>query len=321
VVTRLYREASGRVVGVRVKTKDGTARNYRATKGVLLSMGGLGVNLEGWAKYSPVCKDLIKKAKKARSVYPLTVTGDGYTLVNEIDAYLYPVPPSYAANGVELSPDGFAVAHLYYRWSEQGAICVNANGLRFADETSFSDFYITKKFKTEPGLWQLVIFDDSVRQTPQGQLWAQPIIDKVLANGHNTVQQANTIEELAEKFGIPGQAVRKTVDAWNSLVEAGGPDQLTGRTKMGAKIVKPPFWGFEMVLQFGNSKAGCKTNPQAQVIDDKGDVIPGLYVAGEMSYFQVHGSARVHIPGGCNGQGANFGRIAARSIAKEKVQA
>lgn len=322
VVTRLYRAATGRVVGVQVKKKDGTVRNYKATKGVLISMGGIGGNMQMWEQYSPVCKDLIRKAKKARSVYPLTVVGDGYRLVNEIDAYLYPVPPSYDCIGTEVTPQGFTQSTIFpFRWADVGAICLNANGERFWNETSFSDTFVTRKWKTQPGLWQLMLFDDSVRQTPQGQTYAQPVIDKVLASGHNTVHQANSIEELAAKFGIPAEAARKTVEDWNRLIDTGGPDKLTGRDKLGAKILKAPFWGIEMILIMGNSKAGCKITPRAEVMDPRDQVIPGLYAAGEMAFFQVHGSARVHIPGGLNGTGSNYGRIAARSIAKEKAQA
>ena len=322
VAARLYRQASGRVVGVQVKAKDGTIRNYRATKGVLLSTGGLGNNMEMWKKHSPVIRDVLKTAKKARGVYPPTATGDGYPIASEVNAYLYPVPASYSTGGVELSSDGFTTGSmLTYRWAEVGAIGLSADGKRFWNETSFIDYFVTRKFKDQPGMWQVLFFDDNVRQSPQGQQYAQPVIDKVLANKHDTVKQADTIEELAGKFGIPPEAARKTVDEWNSLVDAGGPDKLTGRTIMGAKIVKPPFWGVELSTIIGLAKGGCRINPKAQVIDNEFNLIPGLYAAGEMAFFQVHGSARAHVPGGCNGAGANFGRIAARSIAKEEVQA
>lgn len=71
-----------------------------------------------------------------------------------------------------------------------------------------------------------------------------------------------------------------------------------------------------MVL--GISKGGAKINEKAQVIDTKGNVIPGLYAAGEIAFAQLHGDARTHIVGGPNGSAAVYGRIAAQTIAVEE---
>ena len=62
-------------------------------------------------------------------------------------------------------------------------------------------------------------------------------------------------------------------------------------------------------------------NPQAQVLDRHGEVITHLYAAGEIAFFPTSGNAAIHIVGGCNGSGANFGRIAARGIAEETALA
>ncbi|MCC7077807.1 MAG: FAD-binding protein [Acidimicrobiia bacterium] len=321
-VTRLYREPNGRVVGAEVETKDGTTRSYKATKGVLLAVGGLGNNNRLWEQYSPVMRDIFKKAKKVRGVYPPAAQGDGRRIAADVGAYLYPEPATHGGNLVEVTPDEGApgLSILVFRWAGVGAISLNANGERFEDETSFLDSYVHRQFASQPGLWHLLVFDDDVRQTKEGQLYAQPAIDLVRASGHDTVQRADTIEELAEKFGIPPAAARTTVDDWNSLVAAGGPDPLTGRTIMGAKIENPPFWGIEQAVAIGLSKGGVRITPKAEVQDGNYDVIPGLFAAGEMAYFQVHGSGRVHVAGGCNATGANFGRIAARSIAREDAR-
>lgn len=320
--TKLYRSAGGRVLGAQVKTKDGRDLNYRATKGVLLSTGGIGNSADKWKQYSPAMKEVVEKARKVRGVYPPTANGDGLPMASDVGVYLYPQQATYGGGAVELSPGGPATASLFpHRWCGAGAIGLNANGVRFWDETSFQDFYVTKKFKTQPGMWQIIVFDDLMRQSKDGQTYAQPVIDKVLASGHSTVQRADTIEALAEKFGIPAHAATKTVDEWNRLVVAGGPDKLTGRSVMGSKLEKPPFWGVEVIVSFGTSKGGGRINPRAQAVDHYGKAIPGLYCAGEIAYFQVHGSARVHVSGGCNGTGANFGRIAARNLVKEEVHA
>ena len=114
-----------------------------------------------------------------------------------------------------------------------------------------------------------------------------------------------------------------TVDDYNARCAAanaegqGEPDEF-GRTDfLGEKIATPPFWGFDMEVIVATSKGGSKINAQAQALDRFDQVIPHLYVAGEMAFFPLMGSSAEHITGGCNGAGAVFGRIAARSIAAE----
>ena len=63
---------------------------------------------------------------------------------------------------------------------------------------------------------------------------------------------------------------------------------------------------------------GIRINPQAQVIDIFGKVIPGLYAAGEVTG-GVHGSNRL----GSNAipDAVSFGRVAGTNAAKEKSKA
>ena len=55
------------------------------------------------------------------------------------------------------------------------------------------------------------------------------------------------------------------------------------------------------------------------MLDRDGEVIPGLYAAGEAAFFPIHGNGSEHIVGGCNSSSGCMGRIAARSVAEEAV--
>jgi fumarate reductase flavoprotein subunit len=83
------------------------------------------------------------------------------------------------------------------------------------------------------------------------------------------------------------------------------------------KIEKPPFYGIKLMQCFTSFKGGLKITPKAQAIDQFGEIVSGLYVAGEGA-------------GGLFGQGSylcgtmiceslTFGRIAGRNAAAEKA--
>ena len=64
--TKLYRAASGRVVGARVEAMDDptAVQNIKATKAVILATGGLGVNLEEHQRYTPAMRPVCAEADK-----------------------------------------------------------------------------------------------------------------------------------------------------------------------------------------------------------------------------------------------------------------
>lgn len=315
--TKLYRDASGVVVGAHVEPKDGEPFDIEATRGVLLAVGGLGNDTELWGRYCLSMKEITENAKAIVSGSPADVNGDGYRMLEAINGYCYPTPPNYGGEGVAVSENGPA-SGICCPWRWTSSFCeVNANGERFINETSFHDSYDLKIGLKQPGMWHVGIFDDVARQAPDGQAQGQPIIDEAMKNAMPTVVKAGTLEELAEAFGLPVDAVLASVEDFNAHVESQEPDEF-GRTDfLGEKIATPPFWGFDMEVIVATSKGGSKINAQAQALDRFDQVIPHLYVAGEMAFFPLMGSSAEHITGGCNGAGAVFGRIAARSIAAE----
>ena len=126
---------------------------------------------------------------------------------------------------------------------------------------------------------------------------------------------ADTLEELAKKLKMDPAELKKTVDEFNECVEKKSdpkfgrkPDMLT------SKIQKGPFWAAFSSMAVHHTMGGVRIDTSARVIDLAGNVIPGLYAAGEITG-GIHGSNRV---------GGNavldihvFGRIAGTNAAKE----
>ena len=127
----------------------------------------------------------------------------------------------------------------------------------------------------------------------------------------------NTIAELAanisknkyQKNPMPAQALQETVDRYNSFVDA-GKDEDFDKPAPKYKIKTAPFYAAWATPVVHDSRTGLRVNARNQVQDLNGEVIPGLYCAGESAGgFSEHGVARCMVGG----------LIAGRNAAAEKV--
>jgi predicted oxidoreductase len=102
-----------------------------------------------------------------------------------------------------------------------------------------------------------------------------------------------------------------TVTLYNSFVDS-GVDLDFKKPKPRFKIQTPPFYAAWSTPILHDTLTGLRTNAKAQVIDVQGQVIPGLYAAGEsQGGFAQHGLGRALV----------FGRIAGREAALSPAKA
>src|ERR1700761_7251774 len=115
---------------------------------------------------------------------------------------------------------------------------------------------------------------------------------------------AGTIGELAarirmqyQRVPMPPAAVEATVARYNSFVDA-GEDKDFGKPTPRHKIATPPFYAAWSTPVLHDTRAGLRINAQCQVIDMRGQLIPGLYCGGESAGgFSEHGLARCIVQG------------------------
>ena len=228
----------------------------------------------------------------------------------------------------------------------QNAIQVNQVGMRFYDETQpqFGDPNARGGASKDyvPGNWRNAA---NVRWNPANYLPAAMGLNGGTGNGGGpiwaifdaeavkrekwTVEppyvdrdagfffSGNTIAELAanisrnkyQKNPMPAQALEDTVARYNSFVDA-GKDADFDKSAPKYKIQTAPFYAAWATPVVHDSRAGLRINARNQVQDLNGEVIPGLYCAGESAGgFSEHGVARCMIGG----------LIAGRNAAAEKV--
>jgi succinate dehydrogenase/fumarate reductase flavoprotein subunit len=115
---------------------------------------------------------------------------------------------------------------------------------------------------------------------------------------------ANRLADLAEKIvmkyqrlPMPPANLEETVARYNSFVESGVDADFDKPTPQ-HRIEKPPFYAAWATPVVHDTRAGLRINGACQVIDMKGDVIPGLYCGGESAGgFSRHGLARAACQG------------------------
>jgi fumarate reductase flavoprotein subunit len=266
----IFDPAKGRVVGVRAKS-DSKIENYKADKAVILTTGGFCRNIDLLKEYGPEYADLVPTA-------PPTHMGDGLKMALELGA-------ATAGIGLAVCPsmpcDAESGRVLTGGW---GGIMVNRSAQRWANEAtpalgSYTQTYKDLLKQDSTGL-HFQIFDEGIKKAVPGR-----------APGHEKVYSASTIEELAKMLELDPKALKATVDEYNSDIQKYGVDKKFGRNQQGMAepgksprlINNPPYYGIKCKICLTSMKGGLKINGKTQVLNHFGEVIPGLYAAGEIA--------------------------------------
>lgn len=135
-------------------------------------------------------------------------------------------------------------------------------------------------------------------------------------------QKADTIEELARKMEVPVDAFKNTIKRYNELVKAGHDADFGKRADRMTAIDKPPYYAckgsYEMLVVLG----GLTVNTNLQPLDKDGEVIPGLYVAGNVVGNRFSVDYPLLLPGLSHAMALFTGRTAAKnavSMGKNKA--
>ncbi|MET3582619.1 succinate dehydrogenase/fumarate reductase flavoprotein subunit [Mesorhizobium robiniae] len=207
----------------------------------------------------------------------------------------------------------------------QNIIHVNMIGKRFFDETA-GQFGTNSAGSVNPYTPNSWLNAKNITYNPQnwinaamagigdghnggGPIWAIFDADAVARQRWNVAPpnvdpdgfffQANSLEELAAKIVMPYQRVPmpasnlvETVARYNSFVDAGA-DADFGKPTPRYKIQTAPFYAAWSTPVLHDTRSGLRINAASQVIDFAGQVIPGLYAAGESAGgFSQHGNGR-----------------------------
>ncbi|RVU70124.1 flavocytochrome c [Lactobacillus xujianguonis] len=292
-VVKLRQNAAKEVTGAEVETEIGNS--VVNAKAVLLASGGFGAS-----------KDIIKKYRPDLVGYHTTnqpgATGDGLKLAEDIGAQLMQM------NFIQVHPTAQTDTDHTFLIGEgvrgEGAILVNKSGERFVNELN------TRKIVSnaitaldEDGAY--LILDQGIRD----HFKAIEFYDSV-----GVVEHGDTLADLAKKIGVNADNLEKTVAKWNEAVDK-HDDAAFGRTTgMDRGISKAPYFAIHIHPAIHYTMGGIHITPETKVLDGNGNVINGLYAAGEVSG-GLHGNNR--IGGNSIAETVIFGRQAGMQITKD----
>ena len=330
-MTSLVRESpsAGRVLGI-TATHDGRTVNIAANRGVLVATGGSTSNVNLRRTFDPRLTEEYQVAGEPWS----RQSGDGEIAAMAVGASLWGTANQTVEEGIAISK----TRHIGCRWGYasliwqpdarifdlarasgltvtdwQDLILVNRTGRRFWNEVDARyDFFAAAMAYT----------GDEAKLNGGGPIWAifdqdavareewDPRPPNVDPDGYFFT--ADTIAELAGRIANPYQSqpiapavLQETVTRYNAFVDT-GTDEDFQKPAPRYKIQTPPFYAAWSTPILHDSLTGLRTNTKAQVIDIHGQVIPGLYCAGEsQGGFAQHGLGRCLV----------FGRIAGRDAA------
>lgn len=282
--TEILTDANGAAVGVKATGASGETVTVNA-KAVVLATGGFGANLDMVVKYKPELKGFMTTNAPG-------IQGQGIEMAQAIGAATVDmdqiqIHPTVEANTAALITEGLR---------GDGAILINEEGKRFIDEVGTRDVVSAAEI-AQTGSYSWLVVDQAMAD-------ASSVIQGYIKKGY-TVTGA-TYEELGKAMGVDAAAFAETMEKWNGYVEAKN-DPDFGRTSFANPLNTAPYYAVKVTAGVHHTMGGLKINANTEVLNEKGEVIPGLFAAGEVTG-GVHGANR--LGGNAVADFTIFGRIA-----------
>ena len=282
--TEILTDANGAAVGVKATGASGETVTVNA-KAVVLATGGFGANLDMVVKYKPELKGFMTTNAPG-------IQGQGIEMAQAIGAATVDmdqiqIHPTVEANTAALITEGLR---------GDGAILINEEGQRFIDEVGTRDVVSAAEI-AQTGSYSWLVVDQAMAD-------ASSVIQGYIKKGY-TVTGA-TYEELGKAMGVDAAAFAETMEKWNGCVEAKN-DPDFGRTSFANPLNTAPYYAVKVTAGVHHTMGGLKINANTEVLNEKGEVIPGLFAAGEVTG-GVHGANR--LGGNAVADFTVFGRIA-----------
>jgi fumarate reductase flavoprotein subunit len=301
--TRLiWSENKGRVLGAKVSLKDKDMINICAKKAIILATGGFGRNRDMLREYGQRfvdCPPMMHVGHKGDGLKMGLDMGAATSDIGQAVVASFPICTTKKKNAIFMTG--------------VGVVAVNVHGKRFCDESCPSGDYgeLTDAGLDQPDRLFWLVYDNKIRAK------AQKVTEVERFHEYN----GDTFDELARNAGIDPAGFVKTMEQYDKDLKSNGFDTVFGRKTMihphgKPRILEtPPYYAIKCTTTISSMKGGLRINPECRVVNNYGEIIPGLYAAGEVT-------------GGLFGKGVylgavlwpaslTFGRLAGRNAASE----
>jgi 3-oxosteroid 1-dehydrogenase len=271
---------NGRITGVNFETDDGEY-HVSASKAVIIATGGFEWNQELMQRYHP--------GSHKWTASPDTNTGDGLELGLSMDAQTAHMDQSLIMGTRPVKYMGLDHAVPAADYTLPHTMIVNQTGRRFVNELQLNVGEAIDARNPESG--------ERLNQ-PAWRILDSQFVKKyrhMLPAGEH-LRKADSLRELAKMIDIDEDSLQSEADKMTRFAHA-GVDEDFGRGSFGwdrgrsadprqkpnpclGSIEKAPFYAVPLPVSFLGTKGGLRTNEHGQVIHKNGNVIEGLYCAG-----------------------------------------
>lgn len=302
LISRPTTEGPNEVLGVAVEDENGDELLIKANKGVLIGTGGYSRN---W--------DMLKNWLTVPTMFSMetpTCTGDGIKMGQALganvkmtayiwgEACLQDVPDDECTDEYISENGPHTVRFKIYGYNSQpSAIFVNQRGERFcAESVDYDSLYYGFLGQNTTGdmeQWNwpaYFICDQKTRDIMGDSFFGVKLGEDV----PEWAVQSDTIEGLAEAFGIDSEGLAAQVERWNADANAGVDTQFhRGELEYETHnryrnddnppfmaIDQPPYYAAKVMPAAMGTKGGLEINEKGQVIHVSGQPIPRLYACG-----------------------------------------
>jgi|GEM_PF-872965 len=335
-------EDSGRLTGVLADTKDGQI--LVTFKACIVAAGGYGANKDLLKKYYP---KQFNNDKTIHSLCPPADTGECILAAEEIGAYIDPTirgldfPGGFFGDGLGRHPWTMNLQSLL---GNGKAVVMNLDGKRWKNEAGMTGGDISEQ---RDGIG-FAVFDSEILESagsggmggmgggpgggssdsPEAKAQAkwreffeyEIAIDEAGASGHHA-KKADSLVELALKINIDPGVFCETIERYNKFCEAGKDLEFGKHAGMLKKINKPPYYAIfgHRWSQCTKGRNGISVNSKFQALNAKGEVIPGLYAAGDGC--TIFGGFVIGMPNGGNGTWTEEQAAIRKALSKDLLTA
>jgi fumarate reductase flavoprotein subunit len=282
-------------------------------KAVIIATAGFQNNREMLREYTGM--------GSAITPYDLDMTGDGIRMAWEVGAAPEGTDVVLGGTGIKGENRTSSLAAIMF----QPYLWVNHDGERFCPEDVV--YFLNAHIKYTNGT-RYTVFDENTKAhlmekgIDRGMGHARPVgyrpetLDAELERGvaEGKVFMADTLSELAAKTGMSGERLQGTVDEYNRFCDEGHDGVFAKNPSYLQPVRQARFYAVKCGLSLHCTLGGIKINDRMEVLDKKGQIIPGLYAGGNCAggmYGDTYDIA--HTTGGALGFAVNSGRIAGES--------
>lgn len=296
----LIKDKTGRVVGVKA-TSHGATYTFNAKGGVVLATGGFGANKAMVKKYNPKIDERFKTTDAPGT------TGEALYMAKRAGAQL--VNMGYIQTYPICDPIS-GVIELIADSRFDGAIMLNQEGKRFVEELERRDV-LSEAILKQTGNYCWVLWNDNIGKISNTVKEHPTEYEAFTKQG--VMATCPDLKCIADFTKMPLKQLESTVKRVSSMAGKGNDKDFHHRGGL-MDMSEGQYYVIKAVPSTHHTMGGVRINEKAQALTAKGQVIPGLWAAGEVTGV-THGTNR--LGGNAYTDIIVFGRIAGEAAAFE----